>query len=184
MLFFVVGALFLLSIKIGVARMWLLLRRTRWILISVLLIYAYSSPGEPLLPQLGVFSPVTDGIVDGMIQLAKLVGMLSILSVILNILTQSQFITGLYVILTPLSLLGISRERIAVRLALVLSYSETETLSGSGDWRGSIDKLLAPIVVDPGFIELHVPQISRQDVLVSVAGCMILLGTWTLKLWL
>lgn len=185
MLFFSVGSLLLVSFSIGLDKLWLLLRRTRWVLISVFLIYAYSNPGELLLPRLGILSPVSDGMMDGVIQLSKLVGMLSGLSVILSILTPSQLIAGLYVLFVPLSLLGISRERAAVRLALVLRYAETEVLSVSGDWRSRIEKLLAPAMVEPGYIELHVPQFSLRDLLVGVAGLMILLGTWiTWDIWI
>ena len=48
-----------------------LLRRTRWIMLSLLLIYAYSTPGQALSDALGMFSPSREGLADGVLQLER-----------------------------------------------------------------------------------------------------------------
>ena len=42
-----------------------LLRRTRWVMLSLLLIYACTTPGVALLEALGRFGPSREGLADG-----------------------------------------------------------------------------------------------------------------------
>jgi len=168
--------LIVLSFKICAVRFVLLLRRTRWILISVFLIYAYTSPGDAVWPQLGTFSPVADGIMSGLLQIMRLVTVLAGLSILLTLLSQSQLITGLYTLSRPLCFFGLSRERVAVRLALTLRYAESAMQDTTSNWRVSIEHLLAPVPVTPGFIELHVTPFSRRDWLLLTAASVALLG--------
>lgn len=86
-----------------------LLRRTRWIMLSLLLIYAYSTPGQPLLDWMGVFSPSREGLGDGVLQLTRLVATLAGLAILLERLHRQQLIAGLYTLLVPLRILGLSR---------------------------------------------------------------------------
>jgi hypothetical protein len=165
------------SFKICPARFFLLLRRTRWILFSVFLIYAYTSPGDLAWPQLGAFSPVADGITGGLLQIMRLVTVLAGLAILLTLLSQSQLITGLYTLSRPLRLFGLSRERVAVRLALTLRYAESAMQGTASNWRVSIEQMLAPVQVAPGFIELHVYPFSGRDWLLLVAVSVALLGT-------
>lgn len=172
------GLLVLLAINLCRERFFLLLRRTRWILLSVLIIYAYSSPGDALWPQLGAFSPVTEGIMDGLMQLSRLVTMLAGLSVLLTLLTQAQFVTGIYTLSAPLGYLGLVRERIAVRLALTMRYAETAMQDTASNWRSSIEHLLAPVPVAAGFIELHDAPFKRSDWILFAIVSAIVMGVW------
>lgn len=166
------------SFKICALRFFLLLRRTRWILFSVFLIYAYTTPGEALWPQLGAFSPVSDGIVSGLLQIMRLITVLAGLSILLTLLSQSQLITGLYTLSRPLCFLGLSRERVAVRLALTLRYAESAMQDTASNWRISFEQMLAPVEVAHGFIELHAYPFSRRDWLLLAAASVAVLGIW------
>lgn len=166
----------LLSCIVCSARFFLLLRRTRWVLFTVFLIYAYTSPGQVLWPQLGMFSPVADGMVSGSLQIMRLVTVLAGLSILLTLLSQTQLITGLYTLSRPLCWFGLSRERVAVRLALTLRYAESAMQDTASNWRVSIEQLLAPVPVAPGFIELHVTPFLRRDWLLLAAASVALLG--------
>lgn len=166
------------SFKICAARLFLLLRRTRWILFTVVLIYAYTSQGDAVWPQLGAFSPVADGILGGLLQIMRLVTVLAGLSILLTLLSQSQLITGLYTLSRPLCFVGLPRERVAVRLALTLRYAESAMQDAASNWRIGFEQLLAPVPVAPGFIELHVYPFSRRDWLLIAAASVALLGIW------
>lgn len=159
-------------------RLLALLLRTRWIFISVLIIYAYSSPGQALWPQLGVLSPVADGVVAGLMQALGLSTMLAGLAILLTLLSQSQLVAGLYTLSAPLHYLGLERERIAVRLALVLDYAERVMQDTAKNWRGSIEHLLAPQPGGPGYIDLHVVPFSRRDWMLFAAVSAALFGVW------
>jgi len=179
------GLLIVYSFRISPVRYILLLSRTRWILSSMFVIYAYTTPGEALWPQLGSFSPVSDGIVDGLMQLARLLAVLAGLSILLTLLSQAQLIAGLYSLSRPFCLLGLSREQFAVRLALSLRYAESAMQESSIHWRDSIEHMLAPRQVVPGFIELRVRSLCWRDWVQVVAVSVALLGVWLLVgVWL
>lgn len=177
LLLLLAGATILASLRMCGAMFLFLLRRTRWILLSVSIIYMYTSPGEALWPQLGVVSPVVEGIWDGLSQLLRLATVLAGLSILLTSLSQSQLIAGLYTLSRPLVFLGLPRERVAVRLALTLRYAERAMQDTASSWRGSFEYLLAPMPALPELIELHVARLSRCDWML-VAAPAALLGAW------
>jgi hypothetical protein len=172
------GILIVFSFRICAARLYSLLRRTRWILFSVFLIYAYTSPGESLWPHLGVFSPVAEGLGYGLVQLLRLLAVLAGLSILLTLLSQQQFIAGLYTLCRPLSLLGVSRVRFAARLALTLHYAASAMQDTATDWRGSIEQLLEQLPLTPGYIELQLVPFTRRDGLLAAAASAAVIGVW------
>lgn len=122
-----------------------LIRRTRWILFSLLLIYSYTTPGVALIAELGRYSPTVEGLSDGLMQLGRLLVMLSALAILLSLLSESQFISGIYTLAYPLNWIGGSRERVAVRLALTLRYAEPAMRDTAADWRATIrDAMQSP----------------------------------------
>lgn len=154
-----------------------LVRRTRWIILSLLVIYAYSTPGQPLLDTLGMFSPSREGLSDGVLQLARLLAALAGLAILLDRLHRQQLIAGLYSLFAPLHWLGLSRERVAVRLALTLHYAEVAMLRGRVGWQATLGGLLEPHgATDDRKMELHLSNFTVVDAL--------LLGFSLLLLWL
>ena len=180
MLALLAGILIVYSFRICPSRFILLLRRTRWILFSMFIIYAYTTPGDALWPQLGSFSPAADGVVDGLMQLARLLAVLAGLSILLASLSQSQLIAGLYTLSRPFCILGLSRERLAVRLALTLRYAESAIQESRVYWRDSMEHMLAPRPDVPGFIDLQVRSLCRRDWMQVAAVSAALLGIWLL----
>lgn len=134
--------LFFVAAKLDSRQLFSLIRRTRWILLSLLLVYAYSSPGVALVTELGRYSPTQEGLTDGLMQLGRLLSMLSGLAILLSLLTQAQFISGIYTLAYPLNWFGGSRERVAVRLALTLQYAEPTMRDTAADWRRAINGAL------------------------------------------
>ena len=163
--------LLIAAYAISAARLLTLLRRTRWIMLSLLLIYAYATPGEAVWAPLAQFSPTHEGLIDGLLQLCRLFFALAGLSILLSLLPQQQLIGGLYTLGYPLRYVGLSRERIAVRLALTLHYAESAMLNTTANWRGSIEQVLAPAGIKQDSIELHATPFTLRDALLLVAGC-------------
>jgi energy-coupling factor transporter transmembrane protein EcfT len=163
------------AMKLSAERLYVLLRRVRWIMLSLLVVYGYVTPGQTLWEQAGVFSPTQQGLLDGMLQLCRLVFMLAGLSIVLAILSRQQLIGGLYTLAYPLRCLGVSRERFAVRLALTLHYAESSLAdTGTTDWRGNLERMLEPAADSQGVIELQNRPITLRDGLLFVAGCALL----------
>ncbi len=117
-----------------------LVRRTRWIMFSLWLIYAYSTPGQNLFDS--SLSPSREGLMSGALQLMRLLVALAGLAILLDRLHRQQLISGLYSLLLPLQWLGLSRERFAVRLALTLHYAEVGMLRAVS-WQDSLRSLTA-----------------------------------------
>ncbi len=167
-----------LALTLGGARLLLLLRRTRWILLSLLLIYAYAMPGTPWFAQLGGFSPGREGTVDGLIQMTRLLIMLAGLAIVLALLSGEQLIAGLYLLFYPLRYLGISREKIVVRLALTLRYAESAMLSGTSHGLRSLENLGSLASLSSERIELQLFPLAWKDWLLLVVTGLLVLGVF------
>ncbi|MGV8992425.1 MAG: hypothetical protein ACOH1Q_13590 [Thiobacillus sp.] len=151
---------------------WRLLRRTRWLMAVLLLTYAYSMPGALLWPTLGWASPSLVGIEQGAWRVARLVLLLTGLSVLLAYTARPRLIFGLYVLAIPLAWLGFDRRAFAVRLGLTLDY--VEHAPKPVRW---LDALRAPWAdeSEPTTYVLHTERWQAWDSAVILAG---LLGVW------
>jgi energy-coupling factor transporter transmembrane protein EcfT len=154
-----------------------LLRRTRWIMLSLLLIYAYSTPGQPLLDALGMFSPSREGLSDGVLQLTRLLAALAGLAILLDRLHRQQLIAGLYTLFAPLQLIGVSRERVAVRLALTLHYAEVAMLRETHTWQDNLRSLFEPHDETSKQMELTLYRFGISDGLLVGFALLLLFGT-------
>lgn len=172
------AVLFCLALWLCRKQLLSLLRRTRWILFSLLLIYAYTTPGTALWAPLGGISPTREGLLDGSLQLGRLVSVLSGLAILLELLPQSQLIGGLYSLAYPLRWFGLSRERVAVRLALTLEYAESAMRDTASDWRSTINSAMQPSADRTEHIELHVQPFCAVDILLLAASATVLIGVW------
>lgn len=154
-----------------------LLRRTRWIMLSLLLIYAYSTPGQPLSDMLGLLSPSREGLTDGVLQLSRLLAALAGLAILLDRLHRQQLIAGFYTLLAPLQLIRMSRERVAVRLALTLHYAEAVMLRETHSWQDNLRSLFEPHEQADRQMELMLYRFGIGDALLVGATLLLLFET-------
>ncbi len=101
-----------------------LLRRVRWLLLSLMLIYAFATPGEYLAGWPDCCAPTYEGLEQGALQALRLLLMLAALSLVLAHTSREDFIAGILAWLRPLAVFGVSAERFATRLWLTLYYVE------------------------------------------------------------
>jgi energy-coupling factor transporter transmembrane protein EcfT len=151
-----------------------LIRRTRWVMFSLLIIYSYTTPSQPLLEALGNFSPSREGLIDGVLQLTRLLSALAALAILLDRLDRPQLIAGLYTLFAPMQWLGLSRERLAVRLALTLHYAEVAMLRRTDTWQDSLRSLFEPHGESTKHIELPISRFSLSDVLLMTGALFML----------
>jgi energy-coupling factor transport system permease protein len=139
------------------------------------LIYAYSTPGVTLFES--PFSPSLEGLQDGGLQLTRLLAALAGLAILLDRLHRQQLIAGLYSLFAPLQWSGLSRERLAVRLALTLQYAEVAMLR-TQSWQDSLRRLITEDgqreIEDGRLMELPVFRFTLADALL-LAGFVLLL---------
>lgn len=103
-----------------------LLRRTRWLLLAMFVVFAWGTPGHLLLPSLDWASPTQEGLILGLEHGARLLCLVALLALLLELTPPAQLVSGLYSLLLPLRALGLDRRRASVRLLLVLRYLEQE----------------------------------------------------------
>jgi energy-coupling factor transport system permease protein len=105
---------------------WPMLRRMRWFFLSIVVIYAWLTPGLPLWASGPVswWMPTIEGVFTAGHRLLALTMMVLAVQWLLWVTTRAQLVSALYWLATPLVLIGFSRERFAVRVALVLGTIE------------------------------------------------------------
>lgn len=178
-LLFAAGFILLCAVFVSGRKFVQLLRRTRWIMLSLMLIYAYSTPGQALIGPLGLLSPSREGMMDGLSQLSRLLAALAGLAMLLDRLHRMQLIAGLYTLCVPLQWLpgewfrGL-RERVAVRLALTLHYAEVTMLRGQRDWQDTLNALFESHGEPTQQMELPLYRFGPGDALL-LCGAMALM---------
>lgn len=170
--------LFAVAARLNSRQLFSLIRRTRWILLSLWLIYAYSTPGAAVVAELGRYSPTMEGLEDGLMQLGRLLSMLSGLAILLSLLSESQFVSGIYALAYPLNWFGGSRERVAVRLALTLQYAESTMRDTAADWRQAINSALQAPRENGQHIVMDRHALKVVDGLCLLSCAAILYGIW------
>jgi energy-coupling factor transport system permease protein len=145
-------------------------------MLSLLLVYAFSTPGLALFEPLGMYSPTREGLADGVVQLARLLAALAGLAILLDRLHRHQLIAGLYTLLLPLRLIGLSRERFAVRLALTLHYGEVAMLRETRPWQDNLRSLFELHDENGKKMELILYRFGIYDALLVGFALLLLLG--------
>lgn len=98
-----------------------ILRRSRWLLLTMLLLFGWMSPGTalPLLP-----GATMEGLLLAAENVARLLIAIATVSVLLAVLPPAALVSGMRTLLAPLASLGDFRDRLAVRLMLTLEAVE------------------------------------------------------------
>ena len=109
-------------------RSWALLKRARWLILSVAVLFAFATPGHPL-----VAGTTREGLALAGEHGLRLVLLLVSLAGLHEILGNAGLLAGLYVLLSPLGSWRDLRSRLVARLQLVLDYVENGP--GPGGWR-------------------------------------------------
>jgi energy-coupling factor transporter transmembrane protein EcfT len=111
----------LLALSYCAKRCRLTLKRCRYLLFAIALVYGWATPGQYLWPSR--YSPTIEGLAFGGLQAVRLIGVLAALQMLLWRLSSGQVFSGLYVLLRPLTYLGLNRQRWALRLSLTMRFS-------------------------------------------------------------
>lgn len=116
-----------------------LMRRMRWLILTVVVLYAFATPGEYLEGWPGDAGLTRDGLIEGGEHLLRLLTMLSLLALVLEACPRSRLVAGLHGMALPLAWLGFDRDRAAIRLLMVLQYVEGGPPAGKAGWRHWMD---------------------------------------------
>lgn len=147
-----------------------LLKRSRWLLLSIAVLFLFFTPGEYLSGWAGQAGISREGLERAISQLSLLVAMLTSLALLHERLGTTGIIVGLYRLTKPF----IDCERTLVRLLLAIEAIEQKA---GGDWRNWLIESDAEVQSES--LRILAPEMDHSD---RVA--LALLGGVPLLLWL
>lgn len=159
------------------------LPRLKWLLLSILLVYGWTVPGQYLW--LSRFSPTDTGLLLGLEQVARIVMVTSSLQILLVRMTRAEIFTSIYIFLTPLRYFNRMQTRFALRFALTLEKAE-ELLEAKLKFFDLLGLILRPsnhVVAEYSFEYAPLSQFQRiifamQCILILLTICMGVSGFW------
>lgn len=123
---FIIGLLLWITLnQHGRKFLWATLGRMRWLWLSIVLIMAFNTPGEVLAFWTWYGAPTYEGLQQGGLQIARLALMLVLIALMTCALSMEQLLSAFYLLSKPLRYLGLSPQRLAIRLCLTIQYIHT-----------------------------------------------------------
>jgi energy-coupling factor transporter transmembrane protein EcfT len=113
-----------------------LLRRLRWLLLAVMLTFAFGTPGRLVVADF-TFGPTFEGLTAALHSITHLVAMAASVAVLLNGLSPARLTGAIHRLIHPLSHDQPSPDSFALRLQLVLR--DLEVRFPGRDWRSWLD---------------------------------------------
>lgn len=139
---------------------WKLVRRSRFLLLSLWLITAYSLPGDTWHDL--AWLPSGPGLTEANLHVARLALLLGWLAWVLTHFSVPQQMAGLWFLLRPLARTGMDINRAVVRLSLVLQLVDQRPTLRS--WRDLLNRP-RPEVEHPDTLALSIPPWQTGDYL-------------------
>jgi energy-coupling factor transport system permease protein len=115
-----VGAYYLFVPHRNLFHLWIMLLRLRWLWLSLLVVYLWFTPGEPLLQSYITWSPTWEGLFQGAWRIGILLVIASSAHLLMQLHSMEQMVAAIYHLAYPMTWLGLSRDRFALRMMLVL----------------------------------------------------------------
>jgi energy-coupling factor transporter transmembrane protein EcfT len=154
-------------------RFFKLIRRVRLLIVVLFMVTLLMTPGAALWPEWGLY-PTEEGMLLGMTQLLRLVGMLAAVTLLLDTTDDRSLAAGSLALLQPLAGKRQWPERAVARLLLVFHYLETAPKPRNLDdvlALAGADLSVATAVDAPDVLELEVVPLSARDLI--LAGLML-----------
>ena len=147
--------------------------RIRWLMISLLVIFAWGVAGDPLWD--ASYAPTHEGLTEGVVRLGRLLLALVVIAAVIETLPLPDLLSAIHVMLKPLRGLGLDPDRGVVRLMLVLRY--VETLPHPREWRSLLD---VPESNVQEHLEVNYHPLDWLDYMVMLLGLLVVLSFYFL----
>lgn len=139
-LFVATGICAAAALLLAPRRAWRLLKRVRYLLLAVAVLFAGFTPGEALLVDWPKLSPSREGAMLALEHAARIVAVVLCVALLLERLSADRMVSGIYAILSPFEGRGLPAARVAVRLLLVLRLVEGSAPKRWQDWLEESDE--------------------------------------------
>lgn len=167
-----VGVSLCLVLMLARKRGFRLIRRVRILLLAITVLFAWFTPGEALIEVLPGLSPTREGVLLALAHGGRLIVVVCCVALLLEMLSPDRLVSGLHALCRPGALLGLSAQRVALRLLLVLRYVD-DARGGRHEWK---HWLLAP---DDAVDAVHLvrERLGLLDVVI-LASILVGVGWW------
>lgn len=149
------------------------LRRLRYVSLAIVILFAWQTPGIQVLPGLEALSPTYDGLRLAVSPLLRLMTVAALVACLRQALSPDQWVSSFYLLASPFACLGLPRDRLAIRLRLVLDYLEAPPLA----WRDCLRGLDARRE-ENGAVVCQLERAGIQDLLWIGLMCLAAVGIW------
>ncbi|HEX5393052.1 MAG TPA: CbiQ family ECF transporter T component [Rhodocyclaceae bacterium] len=151
-----------------------LLFRSRWLFLTMLILFLWSTPGVRLPAPWGGVGMTREGLEFAVEHVSRLAAMLALLAILLSRLDHRAIVSGLYVLLRPLSGFADLRRSVAVRLTLTL---EEAAEKNGHEWKSLLKMPRLDDTAGEPALQLVMPRWTWRD-------SALLLGALGISLWL
>lgn len=103
-----------------------LLRRVRYILVAIIVLFAGFTPGEVVFVDFPRLSPTREGLVLAFEHAARVMIVVMLVAVLLERMPPPRLVGALYALMRPFEAIGFPADRVAIRTLLVLRLVESE----------------------------------------------------------
>jgi len=104
------------------AAWWRAVWRIRWLLLAILILYLWFTPGQPVFDHPHIYAPSWQGVQLGGFRCAVLLLLLGAVQLLLGSLQRDQLVAALIWVTQPFAWLGLNTAVFARRLALCLEW--------------------------------------------------------------
>lgn len=111
--------LYLFERAVHVKTAFVMLRRLKWLFLSILIVYLFFTPGRLLIVDL-YWGPTIEGLEQGLSRIGVLLLLVAAVNLLLSSTNQDDLLSAILWCFRPLTLFGIPHERLAVRISLTL----------------------------------------------------------------
>jgi energy-coupling factor transport system permease protein len=139
-----------------------MLKRLRWLFLSIFVVYWFFTPGRLLIPDL-LWGPTYEGLWQGGHRIGVLMVLVAAVNLLIGDTVREDFLPAVLWCLRPLTWLGLPHERLGVRITLTLEAVNTVRDA----YRGGDRSPLAPAGKSPSRVET--PRITA---IVNAATCL------------
>jgi energy-coupling factor transporter transmembrane protein EcfT len=156
-----------------------LLARICVLLLAILVLFAWFTPGEAIFMDWSRASPSREGLLLALTHGGRLVALVCWVAILLGRMPTDRLVSGLYALARPCRIFGLPTERIALRLLLVLRHASAAR-NGERSWQNWKTWLNPPVVDVLDSVQLTRERLGVRDIVLPV-GASILLVYW--RLW-
>jgi len=97
-----------------------IIKRMRWLFLSILIVYLWFTPGEPLLPIKSDFMPTLQGLQTGLLRVFSLILIIVAVNYFISTIARDRLVQAIVWLLYPLNWIAVDTRQLALRIALTL----------------------------------------------------------------